>query len=66
MSQNSQSLVKVDAQALTDAVNRRLSSKYGRAYIGSVRAGTKGHKALRDIVLEEETKILRQAATEAA
>lgn len=65
MSQNSQSLVKVDAQALTDAVNRRLDSKYGRAYIGSVRAGTKGHKALRDIVLEEESRILREASAAA-
>ncbi|HLP41227.1 MAG TPA: hypothetical protein VK465_06945 [Fibrobacteria bacterium] len=62
MSQISQSLVKVDAQAVADAVNKRLKSKYSRAYIGSVRAGTKGHRALRDIVQEEENRILREAA----
>lgn len=66
MSQKSQPLVKVDAQAIADAVNARLGTKYRRSYIGSVRAGTKGHKALRDIVLEEEGRILREALAEVA
>lgn len=64
MSQNSQALVKVDAQAVADAVNKRLGTAYRKQYIGSVRAGTVGHRALRDIVLEEESRILQSAAAD--
>jgi hypothetical protein len=61
-SQISPSLVKVDAQALADAVNLRLTRNYSASYIGSVLAGNKGSAALQDVVSQENARIIRQAA----
>lgn len=64
MNQNHPSPVRVDAQALADAINKRLGTKYRRAYIGAVRSGKNpvGHPALRDLILEEEARMIREAA----
>lgn len=64
MNQSNQSPVRVDAQALADAINKRLGTKYRRSYIGAVRSGKNpvGHPALRDLILEEEARIIRDAA----
>lgn len=62
MSQNPQSLVKVDGQALADAVNKLLKTNHARQYIASVKANPDlGHPALRQIILQEEARILREA-----
>lgn len=58
--------VRVEAQALADAVNKRLTRSYSASYIGSVLAGSKGSAALKDIVNQEYTRIIREAAEKLA
>lgn len=60
MSQKSKDLVKVDGQALADAVNKRLGTSYSRQYIASMMSTGLGHPAVRAIAIEEETRILRE------
>ena len=60
MPQKSKDLVKVDGQALADAVNKRLGTRYTRQYIASIMASGIGHPAVRAIAIEEEARILRE------
>lgn len=60
MTQKSKNPVKVDGQALADAVNKRLGTNHSRQYIASAMCSGIGHPALRAIAIEEETRILRE------
>lgn len=62
MDQTTTTPVRVDAQALADAVNKRLGTTHSRTYIGQVRSKYKGHAALREIILQEEEKIIKTFA----
>lgn len=54
-------LAKVNLKILTERVNDRLGTRHDEPYMCKVRNG-KGNPALRDVVRQEEIKILREAA----
>lgn len=55
-------LARVNLKILTERVNERLGTRHDEPYMSRVRAGASGSAALRAIVREEETKMLREAA----
>jgi hypothetical protein len=55
-------LAKVNLQILATRVNSRIGSRHDAPYMSRVRAGSCGSAALREIVRQEEEKMLREEA----